>query len=117
MYNLDCIDEEEDETLVELARVLATFLEFIGGKTHASKLFKLLELLLVLDEYSMRNEALITFKSVLSQINPSEYEAELMDLLIRLSSSEYINQKQAAVNLIPAVFIFFGSNNKSNLIK
>ncbi len=114
---LDSIDEEEDETLVELARVLANFMDFIGGKAYAVKLFKLLELLLILDEQSVRNEALITFKIILSHVNPKDYETDIMDLILRLGNSEYMNQRQSAINLIPVVFTFMSNNNKANLIK
>ena len=117
MSFIDCIDEEEDETLIELARVLVSFLDFIGGKAQANKLFKILELLLILDEQSVRNEALITFKTILSQVNPADYEADLMDLINRLSSSEYINQRQSAINLIPVVFVHMSGNNKTNLVR
>ncbi len=117
LFKSECIDEEEDETLVELARVLATFLDFIGGKAYASKLFKILELLLVLDELPVRKEAVMTFKSILSQLNPADFESELMDLITKLGSNEYMNQKQSAINLIPSIYLFVGINNKTTLVK
>ena len=92
-------------------------MDFIGGKAYAVKLFKLLELLLILDEQSVRNEALITFKIILSHVNPKDYEADIMDLILRLGNSEYMNQRQSAINLIPVVFTFMSNNNKANLIK
>jgi hypothetical protein len=92
-------------------------LDFIGGKTHASKLLKILELLLVLDELPVRNEAVITFKAILSQLNPADFESELMDMILKLGGNEYMNQKQSAINLIPSVYLFVGSNNKALLIK
>ncbi len=56
---IDSIDEEEDETLIELAKILSNFLDYIGGKQYIMKLFKLLEYLLVLDEVTVRNEVWI----------------------------------------------------------
>lgn len=53
---IDSIDEEEDETLIELAKILSNFLEYIGGKQYIMKLIKLLETLMVIDEVSVRNE-------------------------------------------------------------
>ncbi len=103
--------------MIELARVLANFLDYIGGKSHATKLFKILELLLILDETSVRNEALISIKTILSYVNPSDHEKDLIDLINRLNSSEYSNQKIAAINLTPTVFKYFNSGNKLALIK
>ena len=96
---------------------MATLLDYIGGKLHAGKLLKLLEVLLVIDEISVRNEALITFKIILSQINPSDLETEIMDLINRLSSSEYIHQKQTAIPIIPLVLKGFNNNNRLSLTK
>ncbi len=76
-----------------------------------------MELLLVLDEQAVRNEALITFKIILSQINPQDFEAELMDLILKLGKSEYMSQRQSAVNLIPAVYSKMNQINKSILIR
>jgi hypothetical protein len=74
-------------------------------------------LLLVLDELPVRNEAVITFKAILSQINPTEFESELMELILKLGGNEYMNQKQSAINLIPSVYLYVNSTNKSNLTK
>lgn len=60
---LDSIDEEEDDILIELAKILSNFLDFIGGKQHILKIFKLLELLLVLDEAAVRNEVKFIYKN------------------------------------------------------
>ncbi len=74
-------------------------------------------MLLVLDELPVRNEAVITFKAILSQINPTEFESELMELILKLGGNEYMNQKQSAINLIPSVYLYVNSTNKSNLTK
>lgn len=94
---------------------MATFLEHIGGKLYAAKLFKILELLLILDEQSVRTEALITFKIILSLVNPSDYENDLVDLITRLANSEYANQRQSAINLISPVYKFLNSTNKNTM--
>ena len=55
-FTLDSIDEEEDDTLIELSKILSNFLEFIGGKQYIMYIFKVLEKLLILDEVPVRNE-------------------------------------------------------------
>jgi hypothetical protein len=82
------------------------------GRTHAVKLFKILELLLILDELSVRNEALISFKIILSQVNPSEFENDLVEMLTRLALSDYANQKLSAINLIPSIFNSLSTSNR-----
>lgn len=64
----------------------------------------------------MRNEALITFKTILSQINPVEHETELIEMVNRLANSEYSNQKQSAIHLIPAIYKFLNTSNKQILL-
>jgi hypothetical protein len=81
------------------------------------KLLKILELILILDEVAVRNEALISYKIIISQINPADNESELMDLMFRLSSSEYMNQRLSAINLIPAIYKYLNFNNKLTIVK
>lgn len=103
--------------MIELAQILSSFLEFIGGKSHALKILKILEILLVLDEQSVRNEALNSYKLILLQINPSEIENEIFDLIQRLLGKEYSTHKIPAINLLPAVYPFLNQSNKSIVIK
>ncbi len=51
------------------------------------------------------------------QINPSELEQELMDLITRLAESEYSPQKQSAINLIPVIFKNVSKENKKTLLE
>ena len=71
MYKIDSIDEEEDETLIELAKILSNFTEFIGGKQHIMKLFKVLEKLLILDELLVRHE--VIFKKCIQFFIGNDY--------------------------------------------
>jgi len=75
--------------------------------------------LLTLDELSVRNEALISFKKILSQINPQDNDIEslLMDLITRLLRSEYIIQRNSAINLITPVYKFMNQEHKLILIR
>jgi hypothetical protein len=56
-------------------------------------------------------------KIILSQVNPSDFEADLLDMINRLSASEYINQKQSAINLISIIYKNFNNVNKNVAIK
>jgi hypothetical protein len=98
-----------------LAKVLSAFLEYVGGKTHAGCLFKLLENLITSDDYAVRNEGLISFRFILSQIIPAEYETQLMELIKKLSKSDYAHHKTSSLNLIPTIFSYFNPENKKIL--
>lgn len=100
-----------------MAQNLAKFLEFTGGRKHAMKLFKALEMLLVLDEVQVRNEALKTFKIILEEVDVPELETELIELLTRLGAGEYISHKQSAINLVPILIGGITQKNKSIIVK
>jgi len=61
-YLSELIDEEDDEFLVELAKKLSEFLNFIGGITHLSKLLAVVELLMCVEEKTVRDE--VTYKLI-----------------------------------------------------
>ena len=46
----DMIEDEEDENLIELTKIIGTFLEVIGGKSYVMKIIKILEILLTYDD-------------------------------------------------------------------
>jgi serine/threonine-protein phosphatase 2A regulatory subunit A len=52
----DLIDDEEDDNLVELSKILGSFLELVGGKAYVLKLIKILETLLSFDEGLIQSE-------------------------------------------------------------
>jgi len=50
------IEDEDEETLIELTKILPYLIDFIGGKSYSLLIFKLLEILLNLEEINVRNE-------------------------------------------------------------
>ncbi len=53
----ECIDDEEDEEfLVELCKSLPAFLDNIGGQTHALKIIKIFEHIIIQDDTNVRRE-------------------------------------------------------------
>ena len=95
-YLKSAIDEEEDEIIIELAKVLSNFIECIGGKQYIKELFNLLEVILTIDEPFVRKETINTIKLIVKQIgNVSEIENDLMSMINNLYNSEDINQKKS----------------------
>jgi serine/threonine-protein phosphatase 2A regulatory subunit A len=112
---LELLDEEDEEGLVELAKVLSAFLDYIGGRQHAGHLFKILEMLLVVDDHFVRNEALISFKFILSQVSPSDHESELMELIKRLCKGDASCLQISGLHLISTLYTYFKNENRAIL--
>ena len=113
-YLKSCIDEEEDEIIIELAKVLSNFIDCIGGKQYIKELLNLLEIILTIDDHFVRLEILNTIKSVVKQIGKvSEIESDLINIINNLYNSEDINQKKSAMNLLIFLYKDLNSNNKA----
>ncbi len=113
-YLKSAIDEEEDEIIIELAKVLSNFIECIGGKQYIKELFNLLEVILTIDEPFVRKETINTIKLIVKQIgNVSEIENDLMSMINNLYNSEDINQKKSSMNLLIFLFKDLNKNNKN----
>jgi len=76
-----------------------------------------LEILLVVDEQSVRNEALNSYKLILLQINPTDLENDIIDLIQRLLSKEYVTHKIPAIYLFPVIYPYLSQSNKSIVVK
>jgi serine/threonine-protein phosphatase 2A regulatory subunit A len=112
-YLKSCIDEEEDEIIIELAKVLSNFIDCIGGKQYIKELLNLLEIILTIDDHFVRIEIMNTIKSVVKQIGKvSEIESDLISIINNLYNSGDINQKKSAMNLLIFLFKDLNSTNK-----
>ena len=113
-YIKSCIDEEEDEIIIELSKVLSNFIDCIGGKQYIKELFNLLEVIFTIDEPFVRKETINTIKLIVNQIGKvNEIENDLMSMINNLYASEDINQKKSAMNLLMFLFKDLNKNNKS----
>ena len=113
-YLNSCIDEEEDEIIIELAKVLSNFIDCIGGKQYIKELFNLLEVILAIDEPFVIKETINSIKLIVKQIGKvSEVENDLISMINNLYASEDINQKKSAMNLLIFLFKDLNENNKN----
>ena len=113
-YLKSCVDEEEDEIIIELAKVLSNFIDCIGGKQYIKELLSLLEIILTIDDHFVRIEILNTIKLVVKQIGKvSEIETDLMSIISNLYNSEDINQKKSAMKLLIFLYKDLNNNNKN----
>ena len=117
-YLKNCINnEEEDEVLIELTKILSNFYENIGGIQYFNELLNLFEVILNIDEPTIRKEAINSMENILKQIgNIKDIEKELMNLINKFYSSDDVNQKLSALNIIILVYKNLEENNKKIVI-
>ena len=117
-YLKNCINnEEEDEILIELAKILSNFLTCIGGIKYINELLNIFEVILSIDEPGIRKEAINSLKNILNQIgNIKDIEKELMNLINKFYSSDDVNQKLSALNIIILVYQNLEENNQKIVI-
>ena len=113
-YLKSYIDEEEDEIIIELSKVLSNFIDCIGGKQYIKELFNLLEVILTIDEPFVIKETINSIKLIVKQIGKvSDVENYLMSMINDLYTSDDINQKKSAMTLLIFLFKDLNESNKT----
>ena len=56
---------EDDETLIELAKICSNFLDCIDVKQYSKDLFNIIENLLTIDEPNVRKESINSLKDII----------------------------------------------------
>ena len=118
-YLKNCVNnEEEDEVLIELAKVLSNFLDCIGGKENIKDLLGLFEVISTIDEPTIRKEAINSLKETIQQIGNIKYiEKDIMDIINKFYIVDDVNQKLSALNLIIVVYKDLNENNKKIVLE
>ena len=113
-YLKNCVNnEEEDEVLIELAKILSNFLDCIGGKQNIKDLLGLFEVILSIDEPTIRKEAINSLKETIKQLGSIKYiEKDLMEIINKFYIVDDVNQKLSALNLIILIYKDLNDNNK-----
>jgi serine/threonine-protein phosphatase 2A regulatory subunit A len=107
-FLISCIDEEEDEALVELAKILGNFIDCIGGINYIKELFNILEAILIVDDPNIQK-----FKKTINQIEKIDLiENDIMEIIIRLEGNENINQKISSLYIIIFIYPKLSEQNK-----
>ena len=112
-YLISCIDEEEDEALVELAKILGNFIDCIGGINYIKELFNILEAILIVDVPNFQKETINSLKKTINQIEKFDFiENDIMEIIIRLGENENINQKISSLYIIIFIYPKLSEQNK-----
>ena len=78
--------DDDDEVLLVLAEKLGTFIPLIGGKEHAFHLLKPLEQLVMVEESTVREKAIISISTVVRELSAEDIVAHFVPLLRRVST-------------------------------
>lgn len=116
MTYLDIVDDE-DEVLLELAKALGNFLEYLGGKKNFSGLIKPLESLCTVEEGTVRTQAAQSIKKILSQIKVKDFEDDFIKLFGRLVKGDWFTSKVSATVILPSLYPEVSLSGQKQLFK
>jgi len=95
--------DENDVVLGATAEKLGSLVNAVGGTEYAHTLIKPLEDLLMLDEGTVRDKAMSSIVTVLSQM-PTKHVAEFgIQLVSRLATNDWFAARVSACNLLPDI--------------
>ena len=94
--------DDEDEVLAAIASNLRHLIPHVGGPSSAAVLLSPLELLLTVEEATVRNEACETAKIIASALPDGLYRTEYADMIARLAKKEWFTSRMSAASLIAA---------------
>ena len=98
-YLINCLDIEEDDCLIEIAKNLVVFIEGIGGKNYIHDLYPLLEIILHTDDTLIRKEINISIEAALNLCG-NELHSDIMKLINELSHSDDNGYQRNSCSLI-----------------
>jgi len=96
--------DDDDEALKIICEVLYSLREFVEGEEHYHTLIAPYEILCVVEEVSIRNEALKKLSLIIKDIPQQQVLQHLPPLFNRLRDSDWHTARTAAAGLAPAIF-------------
>ncbi|KAL7578172.1 hypothetical protein ACA910_012608 [Epithemia clementina (nom. ined.)] len=107
-YVTDGVDDE-DEVLLAMAKSLGRMIEAVGGPKYAHLLLQPLELLLTVEENSVREAASQSAQSISEQLPPETFLTNYADMLGRLAQKEWFTARISAAGLIAVAYPRFSN--------
>lgn len=96
--------DDEDEVLLALASSLGKMLEQVGGAMHAHNLLPPLELLLTVEENTVRDAASESAQTISESLPESIFQNQYSEMLSRLASKEWFTARMSSAPLIANAF-------------
>jgi serine/threonine-protein phosphatase 2A regulatory subunit A len=92
--------DDEDEVLLALANSLAKLIPLVGGGSHAQSLLPPLELLLTVEENSVRDAASASTLLVAAALPEEAFQDKYASMLARLARKEWFTARISSAGLI-----------------
>ena len=106
--------DDEDEVLAAIATNLRHLLPHVGGPDHAAHLLPPLELLLTVEETSVRGEACETATVLADALPESVYRTDYAAMVSRLAGKEWFTARMSAAHLVAAGYERLGRGDGGN---
>ena len=96
--------DDEDEVLLALGKSLGRMVDSVGGPSHAHLLLQPLELLLTVEENSVREAASMSARSISEQLPLEAFLSSYVEMLGRLAQKEWFTARISAAGLISSAY-------------
>ncbi|CAJ1942760.1 unnamed protein product [Cylindrotheca closterium] len=104
--------DDEDEVLLAIAGSLGKLVRHVGGNDHAHNLLPPLELLLSVEEASVREAAFASMKTVSESLPENTFRDQYEKVLSRLAKSEWFTARMSSAGLICSAYPRFTSEQQ-----
>lgn len=91
--------DDEDDVLQAVSEQLKELLPLMGGSEHAYLLLRPLETLIMVEESTVREEALISMEAVLNSMTSDQLIEQYVPLLNRLATNEWFTSRMSSASL------------------
>ena len=96
--------DDEDEVLLAMALSLGRMIDSVGGPSQAHALLRPLELLLTVEETSVREAAAQSATQVAEALSDEQFQGAYADMLGRLAGKEWFTARLSAAGLIAGAY-------------
>ena len=115
-FLLKCVNEEEDEVLQEILKVIRDIFSCMGGKKYLKDLFPLIELILHTGDPNIRKETIVCFRHLIDKQDEfSDVEKELLETIQNLANSEDPSHEIGFISFTSEFFGDFKEKNRNQI--
>mmetsp|Transcript_10812 Transcript_10812/g.30968 ORF Transcript_10812/g.30968 Transcript_10812/m.30968 type:complete len:644 (+) Transcript_10812:172-2103(+) len=96
--------DDEDEVLLAIAKSLGKMIPHAGGADHAHRLLPPLEMLLMVEENTVRDAASESTSTIADALPTESFQLDYSDMLVRLATKEWFTARISAAGLVAKAY-------------
>lgn len=104
--------DDEDEVLLAVANALGRMVDSVGGPEYAKLLLQPLELLLSIEELSVREAASESALAIAEQLPEASFKVEYAEMITRLATKEWFTARISAAGILCSAYPRLKSDQK-----